>query len=297
MTETNNIPLALYKGSLPIGGVTLECAVLDNGSRILSATSVFDAFDRPRRANSRLEINGIKIPAFMDAKNLEPFINQDVAIWIMPITYKDGKQTKTGYDAALLPAMCSIYLAARRSGVLTQSQEKLAEKSEVLLEAFAQVGIAALIDEATGFQRDRKHDALRLLLSKYIAEGLQKWMLTFPNSFFAELDRLYKNEPTSSTNRPQYYGGFINRYIYEPIEHGYVKKELDTLNITEEGKRRARFHQWLSDSGRNILIHQIGRVQGLMEQCADIEGFKRKTEHQKQISIAPYLFEEMNKPQ
>ena len=170
----------------------------------------------------------------------------------------------------------------------------MAIKSEILLEAFAQVGIAALIDEATGFQRDRKHDALRLLLAKYIAEGLQKWMLTFPDSFFAELDRLYNNEPTKSTARPQYYGKFINKYIYDPIEHGYLKKELDALNITEDGKRKARFHQWLSDNGRNILIHQIGRVQGLMETCAGIEQFKKVAEHQKQISIAPYLFDEMN---
>lgn len=190
--------------------------------------------------------------------------------------------------------MCNMYLSARRAGALKESQAKLADQAEILLTAFAQVGLAALIDEATGFQRDRKHDALRLLLSKYIAEGLQAWVRTFPDSFFAELDRLYQNKPTQSQNRPQYYGGFINRYIYEPIEHGYVKKELDKLNITEEGKRRARFHQWLSDNGRNILLHQIGRVQGLMETCSDIEHFKRRTEHQKQISIAPYLFDEMN---
>ena len=187
-----------------------------------------------------------------------------------------------------------MYLEARRADALHESQLKLADQAEILLTAFAQVGLAALIDEATGFQHDRKHDALRLLLAKYIAEGLQAWVRTFPDSFFAELDKLYKNKPTQSQNRPQYYGGFINRYIYEPIEHGYVKKELDKLNITEDGKRRARFHQWLSQDGRNILIHQIGRVQGLMETCNDIEQFKQKAELQKQISIAPYLFDEMN---
>ena len=73
-----------------------------------------------------------------------------------------------------------------------------------------------------------------------------------------------------------------------------MKKELDALNITEDGKRKARFHQWLTDSGRNILIHQIGRVQGLMETCSGIEQFKRAAQKQKDISIAPYLFDEMN---
>lgn len=290
------IPIAVYKGTLPIyNTVELDCAVLDNGARILTAASIFAAFDRPRKGmNNRLEIDGTKLPPFLAAKNLEPFITQDVIDWTQPVKYQDGNTIKTGYDATLLPKMCSVYLAARRKGILTKSQEKLADQAEILLEAFAQVGIAALIDEATGFQYDRKHDALRLLLSKYIAEGLQKWVHTFKDPFFAELDRLYNNEPTRPNTRPQYYGKFINKYIYEPIENGYVKKELDTLNITEDGKRRARFHQWLSEHGRDVLIYQIGRIQGLMETCNDIEHFKRKNEHQKKISIAPFLFEEMN---
>ena len=103
------------------------------------------------------------------------------------------------------------------------------------------------------------------------------------------------NPKTTSRSRPQYYGGFINTYVYKPIENGYVKAELDKLNITDEGKRKARFHQWLTDEGRSILIHQIGRVQGLMEMCSGIEEFKKAAKRQKSISVAPYLFEEMNR--
>ncbi|WP_156956408.1 P63C domain-containing protein [Stenoxybacter acetivorans] len=176
-------------------------------------------------------------PPFLAAKNLEPYITQELIALTKLIEYKDGNAKKSGYDATLLPEMCKIYLTARRKGDLKSSQEKLAMQSELLLSALAKVGIAALIDEATGFQINRKHDALRLLLAKYIEESLQKWIRIFPDSFFAELDRLYGNKPTTSTARPQYYGKFINRYIYEPIEHGYVKKELDTLNIKEDGKR------------------------------------------------------------
>jgi conserved hypothetical protein len=295
MTQTKK-PLALYKGDLPIGEISLDCAVLDNGVRVLSAASIFNAFGRSRKGmNTRLEIDGTQIPPFLAAKSLEPFITQEIIQRTRLIEYQDGNAKKSGYDSALLPLMCKMYLDARRADALHESQLKLADQAEILLTAFAQVGIAALIDEATGFQHDRKHDALRLLLAKYIAEGLQAWVRTFPDSFFAELDRLYQNRPTQSSNRPQYYGHFINRYVYEPIEHGYLKKELDKLNITGDGKRRARFHQWLSQDGRNILIHQIGRVQALMELSSSIEQFKKQAEKQKQISIAPYLFDEMNK--
>lgn len=290
------IPKALYRGILPIGELELDCAVLDNGMRVLTATSIFTAFGRARKGmNSRLEIDGTRLPPFLAAKNLEAHINQDVIERTVQIKYLDGSKEKTGYVATLLPKMCEVYLSARRSKAgLLASQERLAEQSEILLSALAQVGIDALVDEATGFQYDRKHDALRMLLSKYIAEGLQKWIRTFPDSFFIELDKLYDNEPTTSRKRPQYYGNFINKYVYEPIENGYVKSKLNELNVTSDGRRKARFHQWLNEDGRNILIHQIGRVQGLMEMCLTIDTFKRAATKQKQISVAPYLFDDMN---
>ena len=109
------------------------------------------------------------------------------------------------------------------------------------------------------------------------------------------MDRLYDNEPTTSRARPQYYGRFINKYVYDPIENGYVKAELDKVNITDEGKRKARFHQWLTEDGRTILVRQIGRVEGVMEMCDDIEHFKKVAQRQRTISVAPYLFDEMNR--
>jgi hypothetical protein len=293
-----SIPVALYIGVLPIGNVELDCAVLDNGDRVLTASSVFKAFERPRKgANSRLEINGTKIPPFLAAKNLEPYINQEVIRWTTPVEYMDGKSKKTGYIATILPNMCDVYLRARRDeNVLTESQEKLAKQSEILLLALAQVGIDALIDEATGAQIDRKHDALRMLLAKYLAEGMQRWVLTFKDPFFAELDRLYGNETTTARSRPQYYGKFINKYIYDPIEHGYLKSKLNELNISADGKRKAKFHQWLNEDGRSVVIHQIGKVEGQMGEYPTIEKFHAAKKHQKMVSIAPYLFDEFNKP-
>ena len=296
VTKTkHNTQLAKYRGVLPIGSLELDCAVLANGTRVLSATSIFDAFGRSRKGvNSRLEIDGTNIPPFLAAKNLKPYITQEVMQWTNPIEYMDGSRIKTGYGARLLPLMCKVYLDARREGDLTKAQLKLADQSEVLLTAFAQVGIDALVDEATGYQYNRAHDALRILLQKYIAEGMQKWIKTFPDSFFSELDKLYDNQTTTSQKRPQYYGHFINRYVYDPIEHGYVKQKLNDVNIGDNGKRKARFHQWLTDEGKSVLTRQIGRVEMLMELCPDIDAFKKAAIKQKKVSIAPYLFDDMN---
>ncbi len=292
---------AVYSGQLPIGDIELDCAVLDGGVRVLSERAVHRAFGSKRGGShwKRIKENegGANLPSFLSAKNYSRFISNDLEAALRePILYRSnaGATPAHGIKAELLPEICGVFLSARRARELHHSQEHLAIQAEILMEAFAKVGIIALVDEATGYQHDRSHDALRLLLSKYIAQVLQKWIKTFPDAFFAELYRLYGND-TSHGKRPQYYGRFINKYVYDPIENGYVKQELDKLNITDEGKRRARFHQWLNDEGRNMLIHQIGRVQGLMEMCPDIEQFKAAAKKQRTVSIAPYLFDDMNR--
>lgn len=300
-TIAKKLPSAVYSGLLPIGDIEIDCAVLEDGTRVLSERAVHRAFGSKRGGSHwrRMKANsdGANLPSFLSATNLLTFVSKDLQeALISPILYTGlGGTTANGIKAEMLPEICGVYLKARREGKLHPSQEHMAMQAEVLMEAFAKVGIVALVDEATGYQKQRGHDALRLLLSKYIAEGLQKWIKTFPDSFFAELDRLYDNEPTTPRGRPQYYGGFINKYVYDPMENGYVKAELDKLNIDDTGKRKARFHQWLVDDGRNMLIHQIGRVQGLMEMCQDIDNFKGAARKQKRISVAPYLFDEMNK--
>lgn len=286
---------ALMTGPLPIGNVDLHCAVLDDETRILSATSIFAAFKRPRKGmNSRLEVDGTKIPPFLAAKNLETYITREILARTKLIEYRDGSSIKTGYDSELLADMCDVYLTARRDGKLSESQVDLAAQAEILQSAFARVGIASVIDEATGYQKVRTNDALRVLLSRYIADGLRKWLHTFPDSFFAELDRLYGNEPTAG-KRPQYYGHFINKYVYDPIENGYVKSRLNELNIKDDGTRRAHFHRWLTNEGRDVLTRQIGRVEGVMGMCTDSENFKRAAGKQKAITVAPYLFDDMNR--
>ncbi|MCK5113899.1 MAG: hypothetical protein KAR11_03975, partial [Phycisphaerae bacterium] len=193
----------------------------------------------------------------------------------------------------ILPDMCELYLKARREGVLTSAQEKLALQSELLLSSFAKVGIAALIDEATGYQYDRQYNALRILLQQYIKEGMQKWVKRFPDKFFEELDKLYNNPKTKATKRPQYYGKFINKYVYEPLENGFVKQELDKVNIRDDGKRKARFHQWLTEFGVNQLTIQLGRVLGVMEISPNLRKFKDTISRQKQLSIQPALFDDL----
>lgn len=83
-----------------IAGIELDCAVLDDGTRVLSAKAVFDAFGRARKGmNERLEIDGTKVPPFLAAKNLRNHIDQSVIERTKLIEYQDGNSVKTGYTA------------------------------------------------------------------------------------------------------------------------------------------------------------------------------------------------------
>ncbi|ASC92440.1 P63C domain-containing protein [Sulfurospirillum diekertiae] len=293
----NQYPKAIVSAPLKIGDTELLCAVLDDekNTRIISASAVFGAFERPRKGqNKRLEIDSFLVPPFLAAKNLEPYMNQDLLKILQQVEYLDGTKKVKGYDARILPKICSLYLEARRDkNVLTSSQEKFAIRAEILQSAFSEVGIVALVDEATGFQHSRKYDALRLLLEQYINDGIQKWVKRFPDEFFLLLDKIYVNPATSSRNRPKYYGKFINKYIYEPIERGYLKSKLDELNINDDKTRKARFHQWLTDFGASQLTLQLGKVMSMLEFSPNLDKFKENIRRQQGLTIQPKLFEDL----
>lgn len=272
----------IYRGSLKIGDIEISCAVNEDGIRVISQTALNKAFDRPEGGSRNL-------PRIIEIKALEPFISKDVRARANHLIQVEDIK---GFEAELLPDICEIWLKARDAGMLTDKQLVTAQKAEIIMRALSKVGIIALIDEATGYQFNRKYDALRMLLEQYVAEGIQKWLKRFPDRFFEQLDKLYEQEKTTSRSRPPYYGKFINKYIYEPIEQGYIKSELNKKNINEDGKRKGRFHQWLTDFGVNQLTIQIGRVMGVMEISPNLRKFKDSIARQQGLSIQSDLFED-----
>ena len=44
-----------HKGDLMLGDTSIACAVLNNGKRIITQTALFDAFNRPRKGEKRLD--------------------------------------------------------------------------------------------------------------------------------------------------------------------------------------------------------------------------------------------------
>lgn len=262
-----------HKGDLKIGDKSIACAVLSNGKRIITQTALFDAFDRPRKGEKRIE----GVPSIVGAKNLIPYISNELREKAQPIHYylQSGGVT-SGYDAELIPLVCELYLVANDDDVLIDSQEKMVLQANILIRSLAKVGITALIDEATGYQYDRENNALQELLKAYISEDFLKWQARFPRKYYQELYRLYGWDYNPlSMQHPKYLGRFTNQYVYEHLPKGVLAEMKAKNPKNENGHRVKRHHQFLTgDIGVPHLEKHITKLITIMELSDGVDDFK-----------------------
>jgi hypothetical protein len=265
------VPVAVHNGELSIGGKTLACAVLPDEKRVLTQVSFFEAIGRKGRPhNDKAAEDGScsKTPVFLEAENLKPFIGSDLLSAPRLIVYRTPNgRTAHGYEADLLPLVCNAYLAARRAGVLTHKQEHVAEACEILLSGMAQVGIVALVDEATGYQAHRDKKALNTILDRFLRKEFAEWSKRFPDDFYRGIYKLRGWKWLGmEKNRPQCVAAYTKNLVYERLAPGIVE-ELETRNpMVAKGRRAAMHHQLLNDTrGCPALAEHLKMVIGFMK--------------------------------
>lgn len=252
---------------LRIGDVAIPCYVLDDGRRVLQQTGLITALNMSHGGS--YSVGGDRLAKFTAQGRLKPFVSNELLKRTEePIRFKTPSGgTAYGYEATVLADLCEAVLAARAAGVLQKQQEHIARKAEILVRGFARIGIIALIDEATGYQRDREKDALAKLLEAWVEKELQTWLQTFPSEFYENMFRLRGLEFTSSSvRRPQYFGHLTNDIVYKRLEPG-VLKELKrvTPRSSTTGRHTATFSQSLTKNvGYPKLKEHLGAVVAFM---------------------------------
>lgn len=274
-----DLPAALHTGEIEVGDAHLACAVLENGIRVLTQSDMMRALGRSRQAKGRGFYDAdVNLPAFLTAKNLKPFIPNGLYVTSSQIEFRlPSGQKAFGYRAEMLPQVCEVYLKARDAGELARNQGHIARQADILMRGLATIGIVALVDEATGYQRDRAADALAKILEKFIAKELQPWVPTFPDVFYEELFRLRGLDfPRESVKRPQYFGHLTNDIIYDRLAPG-IKDELrNTTPKLPSGRRKHHMHRKLTpDMGHPKLREHLASVTTIMRLSSNYEEFKR----------------------
>ena len=102
--------------------------------------------------------------------------------------------------------------------------------------------------------------------------------------FLNNLINYYENPKTTSKNRPLYYGGFINQYVYKLLEDGKILTGLNNVNPPVKNKeelqyRKNRQHQhFKKEIGLPQFRIQMGKILGIMEISPNLRKFKANFE-------------------
>jgi hypothetical protein len=266
MGEGSRLPKVTHEGFLNIAGFLIPCAVLDDGSRVLSQEGLLEALGRSKKPKGRSKTDPDQTPTFLGGENLKPLAEAILTTPTSPIKYRRKRGgISLGYLAALLPQMCEVYLKGREEKVLMAHQLPIAEQCERLLRGLAVVGITALVDEATGYQYDRDSQELRRILDLYVTGDYAKWTKRFPEPYYRELARLKGwPYPFIGGARPGVIGYLTNKLVYEKLPNG-VLTELRRVNPAAEGRRKRKHHQHLTeDIGNPHLATHLAVVIGLL---------------------------------
>lgn len=283
-----DIPQATHTGVLRVGEIDIECAVLPDGTRVLSERAITKGFGGKRGGahwrRKKADDVGADLPIFLSAKNISSNLpNELVKALTTPILYRSAKgagRIGHGVKATLLPAICTALIDLHRHKKLHPSQEPIAEQAARLAAGLAGVGIVALVDEATGYQEVRPKDELRRLLEAYVSPEFLPWTKRFPDEFYKELFRLrgWTYDPLS-VKRPKLVGYLTENIVYKRLPEG-VLEELKKLNPKDEiGRRRHRHHQFLTDDiGNPHLEKHVASAITLMKISGSYKGFKKHLE-------------------
>ena len=272
-----DIPKATHEGMLHIGNAAIPCAVLEDGTRVLTQWGFLRAIGRSGRPAAGRGSDVKKLAPFLALDKLNPYVSKELADSTKPIVFRVPRGVKAyGYKAETLPQVCEVYLQARDDDVLLKSQEKFAKACERLMRGLAHVGIIALVDEATGYQEVRDRLALQAILDKFLRKELAAWAKRFPDEFYQQIFRLRGWDwKGMRVNRPQVVAKYTNDFVYERLAPS-ILKELEARNPKDEkGYRRARHHQWLTDDiGHPALAQHLYAVIGLMRATNSWDQFK-----------------------
>lgn len=252
-----------YKGELQLGEFPIPCYVLEDGRRVLSGRGIQESL---KMVDEGKKTSGHRIHRYLTQKTLMPFIFKDKTPGhFEPIICYSGDKKINGYEASIFIEICDGFLEARKYIDLSPRQAIIATQCEILVRSFAKVGLIALIDEATGYNKEktRAKDELQKYLSSFLREEAARWVKTFPDSFFEDMYKMRNWTWQNTSKRPGVVGRIIGDIVYDRIGP-CIHAELDRLNPkNERGYRSSKHHQYLTEVGKVKLGEHLATLHGL----------------------------------
>lgn len=252
------------KTPLKLGNLELQCYVLEDGTRVFSGRGI-------QRAIGSTATSGTWITKFINSPAIQMNLQTGVFEKLVnptPFRRNDagGSQSVTyGYEATLLVDLCNAIIDAGNDRRFDMDIEYV-KSASIIIRAVAKVGIIALVDEATGYDKEkgRAKDELQRFLKTFISQEAARWAKTFDENFFEMLYKLHNWSWSKTNKHPGVVGYWINDIVYERLGP-MVLTELKRVNPKDEkGKRKGKLHQFLTtESGHPKLKEHLAAVQAL----------------------------------
>lgn len=248
---------------LKIGNLEIPCYVLNDGRSVITQNGMLTALTMSIGTATKGR-GPDRLANFAATKSIKPFVSLTLVDMIMnPIRFRLGGQLAYGYEATALPELCDAVLSAREAGSLNYQQKHIAKQCEILVRAFARVGIIALVHEATGYQEVRDREALQEILKRYISEDLMGWVRTFPMEFYKQVFRL-KGWNWNAGKMSPIMGNVVNDLVYARLAPGVLEELRKRNPVTEKGYRENQHFQHLTrDLGHPALTRHLYELIGM----------------------------------
>lgn len=266
------LPVETHRGDLSRAGINIPCSNLSNGRRVLTTSGLQALTGTINVGSSETTVNerNFGLPS-----NIIPFAPKELDTIVQPIEFLrerngTGKIVVVGYDAMILPLVCGAYMLALASGKLRASQIPAAHRAIAISVEMSTVGVAALIDEATGFQEVRPVHAL----ADMVAKIRQAWELTFDDPYYLMIERLF-----GAKKSHRRCGQITKDIVYSRIVPGLIDylEELNPILPGTKNQRAWRHHEFLTKVlGHPVLKGHLSYLEGLGSNCPDASYFMKK---------------------
>jgi hypothetical protein len=279
--------VAANAGSIKIGEISIPCAVLADGTRVLSERAITKAFGGKRGGShwKRLKENpdGANLPIFLSARNIIPFVNSELNAGLGRRRLYKSKANggaAHGIEASLLPKICNTLLKVRDAGEDHPSQAPIIAQADIIMRGLAEIGIIALVDEATGYIDEKKKKEYRDMFRDFVRNECREWEKEFPEPFTDMIYRLYGLNKGKPNKHPQFFGHFIRKYVYAALSgsNGNILEMLDEKNpvVYASGGRKHKMHQFLTDElGLPAIRGHLWQLVGIGKASKNKESFDR----------------------
>ena len=276
--STSKVDNVLSRGYLNMGTFSnIDCANVECKGKVLRLISLRSFLGIVGvRASSKREVGDLM--DLLESRNTKTMVSERIAGMIRN-GYSLGDGTDEEYlDSRVLTKFCRFILSLRSIHKIKGVYLDYAQNCERFMIGLADTGLAALIDEATGY-RKRQHDEYRQLFLQFIQDEHTGWLKEFQDSFFDGIYKIY-NLPRMSKNRhPGFFGAFIAKYVYYPLanSHGAILENLRERNpVFNLNGRKYKHHQFLTEKvGKVALRDHLSKMEVVFALSRDKGAFKR----------------------